>query len=149
MKKRIHSTARKGFTVAEIMAVVIIIGLLASVAVVNFMGQVEKARVKTTQTSLKAISAAVKSFKMDTARYPSETEGLEVLLKGFAPTDVSGVNPDGYLDGLELPKDAWKNDFIYITETEDGYPFEIISYGADGTEGGEGFDADLSSLKTE
>ena len=132
----------------ELMAVLIILGLLATVVVRNFMGQTDKARVTTTKANLKVLSSAVMQFKMDTGRYPTE-EG-EVLLELLQePTDVTGWDPGGYLTTTEIPKDSWGREFIYQLYPESGKPFVIISYGADGEpegEGeGEGYNADLYS----
>jgi len=135
--------SRSGFTLVEIMAVIIIIGLLAAIGAVNFLGQTDKARVTTTRANLKMLHNAVASFKMDTGRYPTEDEGLFVLLE--APTDVVGYPEGGYLDSTELPLDAWSNEFEYVRYPESGKPYMVVSYGADGEEGGEGYDADLYS----
>jgi general secretion pathway protein G len=137
----------KGFTLVEIMAVIIIIGLLAAIGAVNFLGQTDKARVTTTKANLKMLHHAVAQFKMDTGRYPTEEEGLTVLIE--APTDVTGYQPGGYIDSTTVPKDAWGYDFIYIAYPESGKPYAIVSYGADGAEGGEGYDADLYSTDAE
>jgi len=125
------------------MAVVIIIGLLAAVVAVNFLGQTDKARVTTTKANLKMLHHAVAQFKLDTGRYPTEEEGLSVLIE--KPADVTGYEPGGYLDTTEIPLDAWNNEFVYIRYPESGKPYVIMSYGADGEEGGEGYDADLYS----
>ena len=138
---------RTGFTLVEIMAVIIIIGLLASIAAVNFLGQTDKAAVATTKANLKTLHNAVAQFKMDTGRYPTEEEGLRVLIE--PPSDVKGYQEGGYLDSSEIPKDAWKHDFVYVAYPENGKPFLIMSYGADGQEGGEGYDADLYSTDVE
>lgn len=137
----------KGFTLVELMAVLLIIALLAGLAATNFMGQTDKAKVITTKATMKTLHNAVNMFKLDTGRYPSEDVGLIELIE--QPTDVEGWNPQGYLESTTLPKDAWKNDFVYMLNPESGKPFVIISYGADGKEGGEGYDADLYSTDTE
>ncbi len=134
---------RSAFTLVEIMAVVIIIGLLAAVAARNFMGQTDRARVKTTQATLKVLHEQVMMFKLDTGRYPTEEEGLTALVE--QPSDVENWEPSGYLQSTKIPKDAWNHDFVYQLNPESGKPFVIISYGADGQEGGEGYDADLLS----
>lgn len=134
---------RSGFTLVEIMAVIIIIGLLAAVAAVNFLGQTDKARVTTTKANLKTLHNAVAQFKMDTGRFPTEDEGLEILVE--PPADIENYQPGGYLDSTEVPLDAWGNEFIYQRYPESGKPYVIISYGADGEEGGEEYDADLYS----
>jgi general secretion pathway protein G len=139
-KKKNKSAA---FTIVEVMAVVIIIGLLAAIVVKNFVGQTDRARVTTTKASLRVLDEAVLQFKMDTGRYPTEDEGLNVLIE--APSDVENYPEGGYLRTTELPADAWGNEFLYIQFPESGKPYEILSYGADGEEGGEGYDADLRS----
>lgn len=134
---------RKAFTMVELMAILVIIGLLAAFVARNFMGQTENARVKVTKASLRSLDEAVLSFKMDTIRYPTEEEGLFALIE--QPMDVDNYPQGGYLRTTELPKDGWGNDFVYVRYTESGLPYEIISFGADGEEGGEGYDADLRS----
>ncbi|MFA6186425.1 MAG: type II secretion system major pseudopilin GspG [Phycisphaerae bacterium] len=134
---------KMGFTLIEIMAVIIIIGLLAAIGAVNFLGQTDKAKVITTRANLKMLHNAVAQFKMDTGRYPTEEEGLKALIE--APTDVQGYQPGGYIDSTDLPKDAWGYEFIYVAYPESGKPYAIVSYGADGEEGGEGYDVDLYS----
>ena len=126
---------KKGFTLVELMAVLLIVALLAGLAAKSFMGQTEKAKVIATKADLKTLHAAVNMFKLDTGRYPSEDMGLIELVE--EPTDVEGWNPEGYLESTEVPQDAWDNDFIYMLNPESGKPFVIISYGADGKEGGE------------
>jgi general secretion pathway protein G len=132
-----------GFTIIEVMAVIVIIGILASIVAVNVVGRIDKARVTATKANLKMLHGAVIQFKLDTGRYPAEETGLQELIE--QPTDVTGWNTGGYLETTTLPKDAWGNDFIYQLLPESGKPFVIISYGANGEEGGEGYDADLYS----
>ena len=149
MRKRTKN--RTAFTLVEIMAVIVILGLLAAVAAKNFMGKVEKARVQTTKANQKVLHEAVLMFKLDTGYYPSEETGLEDLV--IEPTDLEGWDPEGYLESTEIPLDAWKNEFLYLLNPESGKPFVIISFGADGEEGGgeeggEAYDADLYSTDT-
>jgi len=125
----------------ELMAVLIILGLLATVLVRNFMGQTDKARVTTTKTNLKILHQAITQFKMETGRLPTEDEGLLALIE--QPSDIEIWEP--YLDTTDIPKDGWGNDFIYELYPESGKPFVIKSLGADGEEGGESYDADLYS----
>ena len=143
MKKRRKKQMRKGFTMIELMAVLIILGLLATVLVRNFMGQTDKARVITTKANLKILHAAVMQFKMDTGRFPTEEEGLMALIE--QPSDVESYEPGGYLETTDITKDGWKRDFFYQLYPESGKPFVIISYGADGEEGGESYHTDLYS----
>jgi len=147
MNQKAGTQNYRGFTLVEVMAVIVIIGLLAAVAARNFIGRIEVGKVTTTKASLKVLHQAVVDFKMDTGRYPTEETGLLELVE--QPTDVEGWAQDGYLESTTLPKDSWKNDFIYQLNPESGKPFVIISYGADGKEGGEGYDADLYSTDVE
>ncbi|HUT28476.1 MAG TPA: type II secretion system major pseudopilin GspG [Sedimentisphaerales bacterium] len=142
MKKKSRHL-KEGFTMVELMAILVIIGLLAAVVATNVIGKIDKAKVVSTKTSLRVLHAAVTQFKLDTGRYPDEQEGLEVLI--VPPTDAVGWDPSGYLETTEVPKDAWGNDFDYILNPESGKPFVVISYGADGEQDGEGYDADLYS----
>ncbi len=142
-KPEIRILKYRGFTLFEIMAVIVIIGILAGIVAVNVVGRIDKARVTTTKANLKLLHGAVIQFKFDTGRYPGEEMGLIELIE--PPTDVTGWAEGGYLNTTDIPKDAWGNDFIYQLAPESGKPFVIISYGADGEEGGEGDDTDLYS----
>ena len=132
-----------GFTILEIMAVVIIIGILASMVAINVFSKVDDAKIKTTKASLRILDDAVTQFKLDTGRFPTEEEGLKALVE--KPTDVTSYPEGGYLKTRTVPKDAWQHDFIYHLNPESGAPFEVMSYGADGEAGGEGVNADLRS----
>ena len=140
---RKNRNKRSGFTMVELVAVLIILGLLATVVVKSFTGQVDRARVGTTKMSLKVLHGAVVQFQLDTGQYPSEEDGLMALIE--EPPDVFGWTSGGYLETTEVPKDAWGEDFVYQLEPESGKPFVIISYGADRESGGEDNNADLYS----
>jgi len=127
----------------ELMAMLIIIGLLATLVVTKVATQIDRARVTTTKANLKILHAAVNQFKMDTSRFPSEEEGLMALVE--EPGDVANYEPGGYVETTDIPTDAWGQDFIYELFPESGKPFVIKSFGADGEEGGEDYDADLLS----
>ena len=128
---------RRHFTLIEIMIVVVIIAGLAAMVGPNIIGSLDKSRVRTTQAQLVNLKAAVQSYYMDCSEYPSGLEDL--MVKG------SNEHWDGpYLDAKSLPKDGWGNDFAYACPGEDGMPFDIISYGADKSAGGEGYNEDLS-----
>jgi general secretion pathway protein G len=142
MKKR-KRKIRYGFTMIELMAMLIIIGLLATLVVTKVATKIDQARVTTTKANLKLLHNAVNQFKMDTGRFPTEEEGLMALVE--QPSDVTRYEPGGYLETTEIPKDGWGNDFIYELSPETGKSFVIKSLGADGEEGGEGNNADLYS----
>jgi general secretion pathway protein G len=130
---------KNAFTIIELMVVITIIGILASLVAPKFMGKLETAKIKTTRAQLEMFSTALDSFNLDTGRYPNETEGLRVLWT--KTKDIRGY------DGPYLPKpveaDAWGNPYIY-KKTSDDHAFNIISYGKDGKEGGDGKNADIS-----
>jgi len=141
--RKAKTETRKGFTMVELMAVLIIIGLLATLVVTKVATKIDQARVTTTKANLKILHSSVNQFKMDTGRFPSEEMGLEELIE--QPSDVENYEPGGYLETTEIPKDGWGNEFIYELFPESGKPFVIKSLGADGEEGGEDYDTDLHS----
>jgi general secretion pathway protein G len=107
------------------------------------VSQVDRGKVITTKSSLKQLHTAIGQFRMECSRWPTEDEGLSVLVQ--QPADVRNYPPGGYLDTTEVPKDAWGNDFIFELNPESGKPFVIKSLGADNQEGGDGYNADLLS----
>ena len=124
-----------GFTMVELMAILIILGLLATVVVTKVASKVDRARSTTTMANLKILHSAVKQFKMDTGRFPTEEMGLLELIE--QPTDVTIWEPGGYLDTTELPLDGWGNEFRYELYPESGKQFAIRSFGPDKEEGTE------------
>jgi len=130
-KKRV----RYGFTMVELMAMLIIIGLLATLVVTKVASKIDQARITTTKANLKALHAAVNQFKMDTGRFPAEDEGLMALI--VQPSDVIIWEPGGYLETTEISPDGWGNEFIYELYPESGKQFAIRSMGPDGEEGTE------------
>jgi general secretion pathway protein G len=142
MEKR-KKNMKSGFTMVELMAVLIIIGLLGTLVATKVVSQIDKAKVTTTKSNLKELHRLVNQFKLDTGRFPTEEEGLYALIE--EPSDVEGYQPGGYLETTEVPLDGWKREFIYQLYPESGKAFVIMSYGADGEEGGEGYDTDLYS----
>lgn len=127
----------EGFTLIEIMIVVVIIGLLAGLVAVNLLPQAEKAKRTTAITQMKTFEQALDLYKLDNGRYPTTEQGFEALL--------SGKGGEPYLKGGKLPRDPWGNEYAYISPGDGGRPYEIISYGADGQPGGSGDDADISN----
>ena len=127
----------------ELMAVLIILGLLMTVVATKVVGKIDRAKQTTTKANLVLLRNAITDFRIDTGHYPEEDPGLYALVE--QPPDAEGWMPGGYLQTTDLPLDGWKRDFIYIRDPEQDQPFVIISFGADGEEGGEGMDADLYS----
>ena len=136
-QNRRRMAVRRSFTLIEIMIVVVIIGMLAALVGPQIIGSLDKSRVKTTQAQLMNLKDAVQSYYMDCSEYPASLDDLM--------TKNSNPKWDGpYLDAKNLPKDGWDNDFVYACPGSDGQAFDIMSYGADKTQGGEGYNADLS-----
>lgn len=141
--KGIRNKQDRGFTLAEVMAVLVILGLLFALVGKNVLSSTDRARQVQTKANLKELHSTVKQFKMETGRYPTEEEGLMSLIE--QPSDVTNWPEGGFLDQTEVPLDAWDSEFIYERYPESGKPFHIKSLGADRAEGGEGYDADLLS----
>ncbi|ENV38756.1 type II secretion system protein G [Acinetobacter venetianus RAG-1 = CIP 110063] len=130
-----------GFTLIEVMVVIVILGVLAALIVPNVMGRGEKAKVDTTSITLKGVAGALDQYKLDNGRYPSMQDGgLDALVN--QPASAKNWLPGGYVKG-GYPKDSWENDLQYVIPGRDGRSFDLYSFGADGKEGGEGNDADI------
>jgi general secretion pathway protein G len=131
-----------GFTLIEIMVVVFILGLLVTLVAPRIIGRTDEARVTKAKADIKAIEEALNMFKLDNGFYPSSAEGLAALVQGTPR--AKRFNPDGYLS--KIPIDPWGNEYLY---TSDGRDVVVISLGADGVEGGEGYNADIDSRALE
>lgn len=134
------SAPQAGFTLIEVMVVIVILAILAGLVVPKVVGQSDKARVGTTQTVLSSTSNAVDMFKVDNGRYPTTQEGLNALLT--PPQGAKNWPEGGYIKG-GFPKDGWDNELQYIAPGQNGKPYDLFSLGADAKEGGEGTDADI------
>ena len=134
--------ARHGFTLLEMLIVLVIMGLLATVVLTRLTGNVEESKVKTTRMQIQMLSSSVEQFYLHVGRYPTEEEGLGVLLD--PPVDVEDDKWRGpYLEKDFVPTDAWGREFTY--RFNDRGRFVIRSLGADGSEGGEGDASDLDN----
>jgi len=125
-----------GFTLIEIMVVVFILGLLVTLVAPKIIGRTDQARQTKAAADIKAIEQALKLFKLDNGFYPTSGEGLQALVA--PPPRARNFNPEGYLEAV--PEDPWGNPYIYGF---DGRNIFIASLGADGVEGGEGYNADI------
>lgn len=136
-----------GFTLIEIMVVIVIIGVLAALVVPNIMGRPDEARISAAKSDIQAISNALNLYKLDNYTYPSTDQGLQALVtKPAGSPEAKNWNPEGYLS--KLPKDGWGNEYQYISPGAHGR-FDLYSFGADGREGGEGVDKDIVSWDRE
>jgi len=135
MKKYLNRTQTlgvKGFTLIELMVVMVIIGLLAATVVPKFFGQVDKAMQQDAQAQIELLGQALDLYRLEKHKYPTSDEGLQAIKSYLKKT---------------IPKDPWGNDFIYESPGKEGRGYDLISYGADNAEGGEGTDLDIVSWK--
>jgi general secretion pathway protein G len=132
----------RGFTLIEIMIVVIIIGLLAALVAPRFFGKLTTAKVSSAKAQIELFGTALDAFRLDTGRYPTTEEGLKALRE--KPSGVESWSGP-YLP-KEIPLDPWKRSYIYKAPGEHG-EYDLLSYGLDGTEGGEGENQDVVSWK--
>jgi general secretion pathway protein G len=133
----------RGFTLIEIMVVVIIIGLLAAVIVPQVVDKVDQAKVTRAKSDIQALEAALTMFRLDNSRYPTTDQGLSSLVT--QPTDpaIRHWRPGGYIP--RLSKDPWGNDYQYTSPGTHSKDYDLYSLGADGQPGGEGVDADVGN----
>lgn len=133
---------REGFTLIELMVVIVILGILATIVVPRFMGREEQARRIAVKVQIKNFETALAMFKLDNGFYPDTEQGLQALVEKPAGGRVPG-NWKQYLP--KVPKDPWASDYVYICPGLDGRDYDIISFGQDGEEGGEENNADIHS----
>ena len=130
-----NKQSKSGFTLIEIMVVIIILGLLAAFVIPNITGKSEEAKQKLVCVQMKSVAEGLKMFKIDNGSYPTAEEGLPALITNPSAENYPSYSQNGYLEGKKLPKDPWNHPYIY---TNDGTTFDLISLGADGKEGGSG-----------
>ena len=133
---RCQSPRSRAFSLVELIVVMVILGMLAGLVAVRTRGYLVNSKQNAAKTEIANIVKAVETFYADQGRYPTTDEGLEVLVEGTESW------PDGFLD--KLPNDPWKNRYEYLSPGSNG-PYEVVSLGADGREGGDGENRDFSS----
>jgi general secretion pathway protein G len=136
---------QSGFTLIEIMVVVVILGILASVVVPRIMDNPDKARVAKAKQDIRALESALDVYRLDNFSYPTTDEGLEALVQ--KPANAPNWKDGGYVK--KLNKDPWGRDYQYLEPTTPSGNVQIYSLGADGAPGGEGINADISSADIE
>lgn len=136
-----------GFTLIEMLVVLVIIGLLAGLVGPKLFGKVDSSKVQTAQTQVKMLKGALESMRLDIGRFPTPEEGLALL--SISPRDdkIRGRWRGPYLDD-DVPLDPWGTPYQYSVPGSKGQPFALFSFGADGKAGGEGTDADVGYLPT-
>ncbi len=144
-KNENSKSLEKGFSLIEILVVLMIIGLLTAVVAINVLPSQDRARIDKAQTDIRILEQALELYRLDMFSYPSEQEGLKALIEKPSNNKFSDrYRQGGYIRKLEL--DPWGNDYLYERPGKNNNPFEIISLGADGRKGGEGLDKDISNL---
>ncbi|TAJ77847.1 MAG: type II secretion system protein GspG [Gallionellaceae bacterium] len=142
IRKKTDSLSR-GFTLIEVMVVIVILGVLAALIVPKVMGRPDEARITAAKQDIGSIVQALKLYKLDNMRYPSTEQGLQALVKKPASAPIPpNWKGNGYLE--KLPKDPWGNAYQYLQPGLHG-DIDVMSLGADGAAGGEGSDTDIGS----
>jgi len=145
--KRTTMLRQGGFTLIEVMVVVVILGVLAAIVVPKIMDRPDTARIVKAKQDIRALEAALNLYKLDNYVYPSTDQGLEALIRkpGGSP-EAPNWKTGGYLD--RLPKDPWGRDYQFLSPGVHG-DVDIMSYGADGRPGGDGVNADIGNWNVE
>lgn len=136
-----------GFTLIEIMVVVVILGILAALVAPNVIRRIDDARITKAKQDIRAYETALNLYRMDNFRYPTTEQGLEALVKRPADPNIRNWKEGGYIDGMK--KDPWGNDYAYIAPGTRGGEYDLYTLGADGQPGGEGPDADIGNWTIE
>lgn len=131
-----------GFTLLEMIVVLVIIGLIMGLVGPRLFGQADKAKVQTAETQVKMLRGALQTMRLDISRWPTEQEGLALLTTKPANVEAAQGWAGPYLDE-EVPQDPWGHPYQYAPQASGNNPFTLYSYGADGKPGGEGQDADI------
>ena len=140
----LRTSTQRGFTLIEIMVVVVIIGVLGAIVVPQFMSRPDQAKVTAARTDIQAISTALEMYRLDTFNYPSTQQGLEALVTRPSGAPLArNWNPQGYLKSL--PVDPWGTPYQYLNPGTHSAGYDLFSFGADGVQGGEGFATDIGN----
>jgi general secretion pathway protein G len=139
----------QGFTLIEIMVVLVILGILAGLIVPRIMGRPDEARRMKAKIQIQSFETALQLYKLDTGNYPTTEQGLKALVEPPSTGELAkSWREGGYLEKGQVPRDPWGNDYVYLSPGAQG-EFDITSYGADGVAGGEGKNEDINSWDLE
>ena len=140
---------RRGFTLIEIMVVMVILGILAGLIIPRIMGRPEEARRTKARIQIESIETALKLYKLDNGSYPTTEQGLQALVEPPSVDKLASAwREGGYLEKGKVPKDPWDSEYVYLCPGIHG-DFDLVSYGADGETGGEGKDMDINNWELE
>jgi general secretion pathway protein G len=142
-QRTLHPAGQRGFTLIEIMVVVIIIGLLAAVIVPSVINKVDEARVSKAKADIQSLETALTMYRLDNSKYPTTDQGLQALV--VQPTDPSirHWRQGGYLQ--RISKDPWGADYVYANPGSHGKDYDLYTLGSDGQPGGDGTAADIGN----
>ncbi len=143
LRRRVPTRLERGMTLIEILVVLVLIGVVLGIVGGNFIGRGEKAKADAAKIEISQIAQALDLYKLETGRYPSSSEGLQALVS--APAGASNWNGP-YWKKAQIPKDPWGNEYRYSAPGQKG-AYDIVSLGADGKEGGEGANKDITSAE--
>lgn len=143
-----HIRSHAGFTLLEMLVVLVIIGLIASLVGPRLFSRVDASKVQVAETQTRMLRGALETFRLEVGRLPTVEEGLEALRTAPADERSKARWRGPYLDE-EVPADPWGAPYVYSMPGRDGMPFALYSLGADGKPGGEGNDADVGFLPAE
>ena len=141
---RLKRANERGMTLIEILVVLVLLAVIMSVVAGNYLGRGEKAKADAAKIEISQIAQTLDLYKLEIGRYPTTQEGLQALIA--APAGVTNWNGP-YWKRSAVPKDPWGNEYKYYSPSQSGASYEIVSLGADGKEGGEGPNKDISSLQ--
>ena len=137
----------KGFTLIELMVVIVILGILAAIIAPRIVGRTDEAKVTEAKVQMRNFETALKLYKLDNGFFPSTEQGLEALItKPESGRVPANWREGGYLEKKRIPNDPWGQPYVYASPGLSG-DYDMISYGADNARGGDGFDADIESWK--
>lgn len=139
----------RGFTLIELMVVLVILGILAGLIVPRIMGRPEEARRSKARIQIESLETALKLYKLDNGNYPTTEQGLKALVELPTVGKLAGNwREGGYLEKGKVPKDPWNNDFVYVSPGRHG-DYDLSSLGPDGETGGDGKNKDINSWEAE
>ncbi|MBM5811383.1 MAG: type II secretion system protein GspG [Gammaproteobacteria bacterium] len=138
-----------GFTLIEIMVVLVIIAILGALVAPQILGRVDEARITAARQDIRTLGTALDMYRLDNFRYPTTAQGLEALVVQPDDPSIRNWRAGGYLKATTVPKDPWRNAYVYLEPGTRGGAYDLYSLGADGRAGGEANDADIGNWNSD